>query len=147
MAAQSLVYVRLTPSDSDIPRLLAIHRLPDISRFLSIDESAYFSYVTSSPGVFYYKAYENGTLVGTVHLETDGDTADLALLVIPEHQNRGIASRILEDVKSGVLTGDYSAIRVSIDRDNCPSRHLFEKAGFVLTGEEDELLDYIYRKT
>lgn len=146
MVTQSLEYVRLTPSDSDIPRLLAIYRLPEISRFLSIDEGGYFPYVTSSPGVFYYKAYENGTLVGTVHLESNDGTLDLALLVLPEHQNRGIGSRILGDIKSGRLTGEFSDIRVSIDWDNFSSLHLFEKAGFVLTGEEDELLEYTYRK-
>ncbi len=146
MDTQSLEYVRLTPSDSDIPRLLAIHRLPEISRFLSIDESGYFPYVTSSPGVFYYKAYENGALVGTVHLEQDDGTLYLSLLVLPEHQNRGIGSRMLEDVKSGVLIREFAEIHVSIDRDNLPSLHLFEKAGFVLTSEEDELLEYTYRK-
>lgn len=137
-------YVKLLPGDCDIPVLLDIHRLPGIARFIGIDSEHYFNYVTSTDGVYYYKVYLDEMLVGSVHLEQDRNTLTLSLLVIPEYQNLGIASRILEDVKSGVLISGFSEIRVSVERENVPSLHLFEKAGFVLRGEEDGQLDYIY---
>jgi len=143
----SLRYVKLLPGDCDIPALLDIHRLPGIARFIGIDPEHYFDYVTSSDDVYYYKVYADSELAGSLHLERDRDVLSLSLLVIPEYQNRGIASRILEDVKSGVPISGYSEIRVSVERENAPSLHLFEKAGFTLTGEEDELLDYSYYVT
>ncbi len=142
MNTPSLQYVQLTPSDHDIPILLDIHRLPEIARFIHIDPDHYFDYVTSSDGVFYFKVYLDEQLAGTVHLESAGKTLYLSLLVLPKYQNRGIGSRILEDLKSGVLIREFSEIQVAIERDNLPSLHLFEKAGFVLTGKDDGLLEY-----
>lgn len=146
MNRHSLRYIQLTPSDSDIPALLDVHRQPGIARFIHIEPENYFDYVTSSDGVFYYKVYLNGELTGSVHLELDGSTLYLSLLVLPEYQNRGIGSQVLEDVKSGTLVSEFARIQVSVDRNNRPSLHLFEKAGFIFTGAEDDLLDYIYRK-
>jgi len=144
MNSPSLRYVKLLPADKDIAALLAVHSLPEIARFIHIDPDHYFDYVTSTTDVSYFKVYLGSGIAGSVHMELDGSTLYLSLLVLPEYQNRGIASQILNDIKSGVLIWDFSMIQVSIERDNLPSLHLFEKAGFIRTGEEGDLLDYNY---
>ena len=144
MTQHTLQYVKLLPADPDIPALLGLHSLPEIARFIHIDQVNYFNYVTSSDGVFYFKVYLEGQLAGTVQPELDGGVLYLSLLTVPEYQKRGIASQILQDIKSGMLIREFSEIRVSVDRDNAPSLRLFEKSGFTLSGEEDDLLDYVW---
>ena len=64
-----LTYAKiLSKNDSDIFQILQIHRLPDISRFLSISDN-YFNYVTNTENVYFYKVYENEKIIGTIHLE------------------------------------------------------------------------------
>ena len=56
-------YIRIhSAEDKDIPYLLAIHRLPEISRYISIDEENYFNYVTTAKNVFYLNFKNNLTL-------------------------------------------------------------------------------------
>ena len=63
-----LKYIRiLSEDDHDIPKLTQIHKLPDISRFLSIGDS-YFHYVTNTENVYFYKIHKYNTLIGSVHL-------------------------------------------------------------------------------
>ena len=55
--------------DPDFPYLTMILKLPEVARFISIDEKNYWKYVTSNENVFYFKAYEQGRLVGATHCE------------------------------------------------------------------------------
>lgn len=71
--------------DPDIPRLLEIHSLPEIQCFIDINIKKYFKYVVKSENVFYYKIYDEGILVGSVHCELVGKTMYLSLLIFPEY--------------------------------------------------------------
>ncbi len=142
MNSNPLQYVKLTPCDEDIPYLLEVHRRPDISRFISIEDHGYFHYVTSTDHVGYYKVLHQNRIAATIHVETQAETLYLSILTLPEYQNRGIATQILKDIKSKKLVRDFSKIQVSIDKDNISSIKLFEKAGFVLSREEENLLEY-----
>ena len=138
-------YQRITGTDDpDIPYLTAILHLPEISRFLSIDDDHYWIYVTSSENVWYYKAYDGGSLVGAVHLETDQKTLYMDIMVMPDYQRRGMGTKILGDILGGKFQISFDTVEVSIDEANTASVRLFEKMGFLRVSQEDELINYRY---
>ena len=134
------------PDDPDVQYLSEILRLPDISRFISIDEDNYWNYVTKTENVFYFKAYENENLVAATHCEIINKTLFMDVMVIPNYRRNGIATQILSDIQSGVLPLCFDKIEVAIDKTNTASIRLFEKMNFTYISTEDELLKYIYVK-
>lgn len=140
-----MTYTLLTSlKDTDIPLLLEIHSLPEIKCFIDINEKKYFKYVTKSNNVFYYKIFDEDTLIGSIHCELSGKTMYLSLLIFPEHQNKGYGTKTLREVINGSFLLDFEAIEVSINNDNFPSLHLFEKVGFIRTSVDGGLVNYIY---
>ena len=133
--------------DEDIPVILSAYNQPSISQFISIDEENYWEYITSSDNVYFNKIYKDDILVSTIHLELDNRVLDMAVVVFPEYQNQGIATTILKDIQAGKTGLDFDKIRVYIDEKNIPSLKLFESAGFVCTGKDEELLEYEYSKS
>ena len=140
-------YIRLKDiRDRDIPELSSLYRMPEISRFIHIDEAHYWDYVTGSENVFYYKVYRDELLVAAIHCELTDHVLFMDIAVFPEHQRHGIGSRILRDIQDGLVLDGFRRIEVSIEESNEASRRLFEKMGFVLTSTEDELILYTYQK-
>lgn len=138
-------YIQITSeNDNDIPYLSSIHKIPEISHFISINEENYFHYVTTTENVFYFKVYKNDDLVGTVHCELFDKMLYMSILVIPIFQKRGIGTAILYDIQNGVLPLSYTHIKVSIDKFNSSSLRLFEKMGFTKTSEDEDLIDLIW---
>lgn len=138
-------YVQITSKkDNDIPYLISIHKIPEISHFISINEENYFHYVTTTENVFYFKVYKNDDLVGTVHCELFDKMLCMSILVIPIFQKRGIGTAILYDIQNGVLPLTYTHIRVSIDKFNSSSLRLFKKMDFTKISEEEDLIDFIW---
>ena len=135
------------PDDEDIPTILSVYKQPSISRFISIDEENYWKYITSTDNVYFYKIYKDDILVSTIHLESDNCVLYMSVVVFPEYQKQGIATAILKDIQSGKTGLDFDKIRVYIDEKNIASLKLFESAGFVCTGKDEELLEYEYRKS
>ena len=85
-------------NDRDIPYLSSVHRLPEIAKYISIDEANFWHYVTTSENVFYYKVYEEDYLVATLHCEISHKTLYISVLVIPEYQNKGLGTSIIQDI-------------------------------------------------
>ena len=137
----------LNTNDTDIPYLSSVLQLPDVSKFISIDESNYWNYVTQTENVFYYKVFLNNELVAATHCEISNSTLFMGIMVIPHHQRKGIATSILSDIMSGKLQLDFDKIEVSIDEQNTASIKLFEKMNFKFVSKEDELLNYTYSLT
>ena len=133
-------------NDPDIPHLISIHNLPEHSRYISINEKKYFKYVVKNDSVYYYKIFENNTLIGSVHCELSKKTMYLSLLVFPEYQGNGYGTKIIEQITNGILPLDFENIEVSINDDNPSSLHIFEKVGFIKTSTDGGLINYIYTK-
>ena len=133
-----------TKSDPDIPRLLSVYRLPEVARYISIDEQNYFAYVTETPDIFYYKVYREESLVAATHLECFDGTLYMDLVVLPQDQRKGIGTQILKDILRGALPIAFDRIEVSIDESNTASRKLFQKMGFSFLSKEEELENYVY---
>lgn len=141
-------YRKLTNSeDCDIPQILSVMRLPEVSRYLSIDEQNYWKYVTTAEDVFFFKVYDRDRLVATTHCEVADGTLYMDILVFPAFQRQGIAAAILSDIQNRVLPLSFDRIEVSIDETNIPSIRLFEKMGFSFASKEDELLNYVYEQS
>ena len=133
--------------DEDISRILLVYKLPSVSRFISIDETNYWKYVVTTDNVYFYKIFEGAILVATTHIELIDRVLYMDVVVFPEYQKRGIASKIIKDIQEGKLGVDFDKILVSIDENNIASLKLFENAGFICVAKEAELLEYEYAKS
>lgn len=141
-----LTYKRLLfEDDTDIPQLITIHQVPEISRYLSISDN-YFSYVTNTENVYFYKVYEDGELIGSTHIEKQGTTLFMDILVFPEFQRTGLGTKIVKDIQNDIFGLNYERIEISIDERNTASLKLFENAGFIRVSKENELINFVYRK-
>ena len=140
----NLKFIRvISESDKDIAYIQAIHRLPQISRFIGISDN-YFAYVIENSNVYFYKVFSDDILVGTAHLEICDSTLYMGIVVVPQYQNKGIGTNILRKIQGGSLPITFDRIEVSIDENNTASKRLFEKMGFVFVSKEDELENYLY---
>ena len=141
-----LTYRRiLTEDDSNIPHLLQIYQQPNVSQFISISDS-YFHYVTNTPNVYFYKVNENEKLIGAIHLEKNENLLYMDILIFPEFQKMGFATRVIKDIQNDIFGLNYDRIEISIDESNIASLKLFENAGFTFVSKEDELLNFVYEK-
>ena len=122
-----LTYAKiLSKNDSDIFKILQIHRLPDISRFLSISDN-YFNYVTNTENVYFYKVYENEKIIGTIHLEKYDHLLYMDILIFPEFQRRGFATKVMERLCEEA--GNLNLCAVDLYGSN-EGKPLYEKLGF-----------------
>lgn len=138
-------YIQInSENDKDIPYLISIHKLPEISRYVSINEENYFPYVTTTENVFYFKAYEDEQLVGVIHCELFDEMLHMSIIVMPEYQKQGIGTAILYDIQHMALPLTFTHIKASIEKTNTASLRLFHKMNFVKTSEDEELIDFIY---
>lgn len=135
------------PNDEDIPHIISIYNNPLISQFISIDKNNYWKYVAFTDNVYFYKVYDDGDFVATIHLELYGRVLYMSVVVFPIYQKQGIATTVLEDIQTGKLGLDFTKIQVSIDEKNVASLKLFENAGFVCISKDEELLEYEYIKS
>ena len=133
--------------DEDIPNILSVYKLPLVSRFISIDETNYWKYVTTTENVYFYKIFEDDILIATTHIELIGRIIYMDVVVFPEYQKSGIATKIIKDIQEGKLGVDFDKILVSIDENNIASLKLFENAGFICIAKDEELLEYEYTKS
>lgn len=135
----------LFEDDIDIPQLITIYQIPEIARYLSISEN-YFHYVTNTADVYFYKVYDNNNLIGSTHLEKQGTTLFMDILVFPKFQRMGLGTTIIKDIQNNILGLDYDRIEISIDETNTASLRLFENAGFIRISKDDELINYVYQR-
>lgn len=135
-------YLLTNQNDTLIPTILSVYKLPSVATFISIDETNYWQYVTSTNNVWFYKIFEQDCLVATIHLELSDRVLYMDVVVFPEYQKKGIATKIIYDVQNGKLGIDCDKIRISIDENNIASIRLFENAGFLCIGKDEELLEY-----
>ena len=131
-------------NDMLIPTVLSVYKLPSVAQYISIDETNYWKYVTSTENVWFYKIFEDDCFVATIHLELNECVLHMDVVVFPEYQKRGIATKILRDIQNLKLGIEFTKIQVSVDESNSASIRLFENAGFVCIGKEEELWAYEY---
>ena len=135
----------LSENDIAIPQLKTIYQILEVSRYISISDN-YFFYVTNTPNVLFYKVYNNGNLIGTIHLEKHEKLLYMDILIFPQFQRKGFATKVIKDIQNDIFKLDYKKIAISIDELNSASLKLFENAGFTRTSKDDELINLVYQK-
>ena len=76
----------------------------------------------------------------------DGTCHIHALFVDPKFQKQGIARRVLADIENDA-SSDIARLEMGVHRDNCRAREIYEKAGYKVGRELDELDFIVMRKT
>jgi RimJ/RimL family protein N-acetyltransferase len=81
---------------------------------------------------FMWVAREDGLPVGVVDIATYDDwTADLAMVVAPEHRRAGVCKRILEAViEHPALVDGVRVMRLGVEPDNVGAARCAQSAGF-----------------
>ncbi len=130
--------------DKDLEIIKENYYKPSVERFVKINKEKFWSYVTETENVYFYKVYNEVELVGTVQCEVYDGILYLAVVVFPEYQNNGIGTDIVKYIKDGKTGLEFKEIQVSIDEENTASMTLFQKAGFIRIGQEDELIAFQY---
>ena len=144
---KGLTYTRIVSEDDiDISQLSQIYKIPDVSQFLSISDN-YFHYVTNTENVYFYKVYANERLIGTIHLEKYESLLYMDILIFPEFQRMGFATKVIKDIQRDIFKLNYKKIEISIDEKNVASIKLFRNSGFSFVSQEDELMNFVYEKT
>jgi RimJ/RimL family protein N-acetyltransferase len=86
---------------------------------------------------FMWVARDDGVPVGVVDVATYDDlTADLALIVAPEHRLGGLCKQILEAVINHPALGDVQVMRLGVETDNIGAARCAESAGFAAEPHE-----------
>lgn len=70
---------------------------------------------------------------------TDGIATVVTLHVSSAHRRQGLGGRLLETVGDDVRRSGHDVLALGVHRDN-PARHVYETAGFTLTGEDGNYL-------
>jgi RimJ/RimL family protein N-acetyltransferase len=135
----------LNENDIAISQLKTVYKLPEVSRYLSISDN-YFCYVANTSNVYFYKVYNKGQLIGTIHLENHDNLLHMDILIFPEYQRKGFATEVIKDIQNDFFKLNYKKIEISIDEANSASIKLFENAGFVRTSRDDELINFVYQR-
>ena len=132
--------VPLKPGDPDLDELLRIHQEPSVSRFISISDN-YFNYVTETEDVCYYKIITNERLAGGLHSEIHSETVYLSICVDEKYRRLGIAEKSLK-IFFSIMPSYIKTIEASIEETNIPSVLLFQKLGFQVSEQDNELITY-----
>lgn len=141
----NLIYTKiLSENDKDISILTKIYQIPEIAQYINISNN-YWHYVSNTDNVYFYKVYDDNTLMGAIHLEIQNHTLFMDILVFPEYQRLGFGTKIVKDIKNDIFNLEYKDIQISIDTTNTASLKLFKDAGFVYLSQDHELLNYIYK--
>ena len=130
--------------DNELEILKDNYSKPSVERFVEINKEKFWSYITETENVYFYKVYNENTLSGTVQCEIYDRILYLAIVVFPEYQNKGIGTDIIKFVLDGRTGLDFKEIQVSIDEKNTASMKLFKNSGFIETGKDGELIDLQY---
>ena len=130
--------------DEELAIIKENYSKPAVERFVDINKDTFWTYVTETENVHFYKVYNEGILSGTVQCEVYDGVLYLALVVFPEYQNNGIGTDIVKFIIDGNTRLDFNEIRVSVDEKNTASMRLFQNAGFIKIGQKDELVDLQY---
>ncbi len=130
--------------DNELEILKDNYSKPSVERFVEINKEKFWSYVTETENVCFYKVYNESTLSGTVQCEIHDGILYLAIVVFPEYQNKGIGTDMVKYVIEGKTGLDFKEIQVSIDEKNTASMKLFKNSGFMQIGQEGELIDFQY---
>ncbi len=135
-------YTRLNINNKSILEMFQADM--NIQKYIHVSDN-FYEYLISSENIIYMFIVFEGIYVGAVHIEVKDRTANFSIEVLTKYQRRGIASKVIEDLKRDYFRLGIDTYNVSIAFDNKPSLQLFKNSGFDYTGVEDKLHIYQYK--
>ena len=137
-----LIFRRLTSAgDPDVP---AIRDMLSGQRFVSIDADSYFTYVTGTDGVYFYKIYTEGRLCAVLHAENPGRSLSVMITVVPGMRRQGIGKQVISDLCRRLGEYGCTGAEAYIEPENTASAALFRSCGFRRAADEDGLQRWVY---
>lgn len=137
-----LIFRRLTSAgDPDVPE---IRDMLTGERFISIDSDSYFTYVTGTAGVYFYKIYSCGRLCAVLHAESSGKSLSVMIAVMPDLRRRGIGRAAVNEMCRRLGEYGCTGAEAYIEPENTASAGLFRSCGFRHESDEDGLQRWVY---
>lgn len=116
-----------------------------INQYIHVDDiKLYVDYLLKTPNVKYKFVFNNGVLVGALHIETTEKVGTFSIEILSKFQRQGVGYQILTDLKQNRFKLDINTYIVYIESYNVNSIKLFEKSEFKLDGIQDNLHKYVY---
>lgn len=82
----------------------------------------------------------DGERVGRLRVTRTGEYIELSgIQLLPRVQRRGIGTAVIEELKAEAVASGIP-FDLAVEKDNPDARRLYERLGFVRTGETDEVL-------
>jgi RimJ/RimL family protein N-acetyltransferase len=130
------------PGDAD--RLLAWRNDPQTRAFafnsgeVSLEEhTSWLRSRLADPDCVLWVAEDDGVPVGQVRLDREGDAAEVSITVAPEARGRGLAAAILDAAVDAARGHDVARLLARILPGNVASERAFARAGFAVTGRDE----------
>lgn len=95
-------------------------------------------------GNFFLANNKEGDIVGFLAIRNDGDGLGVVkrVAVLPDHQRKGIASKLLEEAINWSIEQGYSKLKLSTGLRE-KGKPLYEKFGFKVVGRDETNEDYL----
>ena len=131
-----VVYADTYPNDRGITREMFV----DNEKFQG-ELRRHFGEQLRNPGVTFWLAKSEGRVIGTIGLKANPDDSSSSdvwgFYVNPELQHQGIGSRLWDTLMQSEQVAPLKTLRLTVAKDSQIAKALYEKKGFVVTGEED----------
>ena len=84
---------------------------------------------------FWLVAVEDDQIIGYVGSQTVlGETDMMNIAIHPDHRNRGIATKLIEELIQGLTERGSSSLMLEVRASNEPAKNLYSKMGFETVG-------------
>lgn len=97
-------------------------------------EEAFLARQQNSRDSVMFLAKENGEIIGNASLSRQprrmSHRGDLTVSVVRSHWNRGVGSRLMQELIAFARENDFEIIDLQVLSENLPAIHLYEKFGF-----------------
>jgi RimJ/RimL family protein N-acetyltransferase len=124
-------------------RLRALADAPDafcstLEREQAFDESTWRSRLDRAHTLFAWEGTDAvGAATGKPDPHEEGGREIVGMWVDPAHRGRGVAAALIGELVAWARAEGSPSIALWVAEDNNPARRLYERCGFVATGERD----------
>jgi len=136
-----LEYVNLNQDNHKL--IYLINQDESINKFIHLSDN-YTNYVLNSENVIYKFLFYKNRIVGSLHIETYETTASFSIGILSKYQRQGFATKVIEDLKRNYFHVDVKSYVVYIEKSNIASINLFTKSRFLLEGDQEDSLRFVY---
>jgi GNAT superfamily N-acetyltransferase len=86
--------------------------------------------------------FSNNFPIGYGHLDKENDVIWLGVCVLEKYQNLGLGSQIMDFLINKAEALEFTEINLTVDKTNLNAIKLYERKGFKLTKDSNQILKY-----